>query len=587
MDCRLIRFDEFEVDLRSRELRKGGVRIRLQDQPFQILTMLLEQAGDIVTRDEIRDRLWPDGTFVDFEHSVNAAIKRLRAALGDTAESPRFVETLHRRGYRFVMPIERVGQARSTSSPGMPPRKADRRPRLVVLPFANLSGGELHDYFSDGLTEEMIMQLGRRCGNQIGVLARTSSMLYKNVVRAASDIGEALRADYLVEGSVRREGDHVRITAQLIETRGETHLWAESYDRHLSDCLAVQTEVAAQMAQALAMELLPSPTVEAAGTRHPGAYQAFLRGRFHWNKAGPDGLRDAIAAYDESLVLDPEFGKAYSARARARVSMCDYYLIEPRAALDLARADAARALEIDPSDAEAHLASGEVRRTLDWDWPAAEGAYRTALAVNPNSEAVYRYYGIFLAARGRAEAASMAERACDLDPLCLTVNTAAATVYYFRGDYETAIERYRNVLGMDRSYLAARRGLAAALVQLDRGDEALAALSLLPDSRLDPVSRAWMGHALARCGKKAAAERILGELLNRRTGAFVPPFHLAILYAGLGDADAALTHIERACEARDPSLDTLAAEPRFQMLRADPRYARLLERLKLTQPAFA
>src|SRR5215475_2972892 len=199
MTREVARFGQFEVDLRSREVRKGGVRVRLQDQPFQILTMLLERAGDVVTRDEIRDRLWPDGTFVDFEHSMNAAIKRLRAALGDTAEDPKFVET--------------VQQPELVVTP-VPSSIRSARPRLVVLPFANL-GTDTPEYFSDGLTEEMIMQLGRRCADRIGVLARTSSMLYKNVMRAASDIGEALRADFLVEGSVRRDGDRVRITAQL------------------------------------------------------------------------------------------------------------------------------------------------------------------------------------------------------------------------------------------------------------------------------------------------------------------------------------------------------------------------------------
>jgi TolB-like protein/Tfp pilus assembly protein PilF len=579
MSDQMLRFGDFEMDLRSRELLKGGARVRLQDQPFQILAMLLERPGEVVTREEIRDRLWPDGTFVDFEHSVNAAIKRLRAALGDTAENPRFVETLHRRGYRF---IAAPGQARPLDAqPAKGPEVApDRPPRLVVLPFANLSGADTQDYFSDGLTEEMIMQLGRRCANRIGVLARTSSMLYKNVVRGAGDIGEALHADYLVEGSVRRDGDRVRITAQLIETRGETHLWAESYDRTLADCLAVQAEVAGAIAHALALELLPVPSAQSAGTRHPGAYQAFLRARYHWNKAGDSGLEAAVASYDETLALDPAFGKAYSGRARARIALCDYYLAEPRATLEAARADARRALEVDRGDAEAHLAMGEVLRTLDWDWDGAEGAYRQALASNPNSDSAYRSYGAFLAARGRSEARAMAERACALDPLCLVVNTSAATVHYLCGDYETAIHRHKHTLGMDAFFAPARRGLSACFVQLGQFDEALEALTSLPESRLDPVSRAWMGHALAMHGNKAAAQGVAASLLGA-AGRFVPAFHLALLYAGLGDVDAAFRELNRACEMRDPSLDTLAAEPRFHILRNDPRYGGVLDRLRL------
>lgn len=582
MPRQVARFDQFEVDLRSRELRKGGVRVRLQDQPFQILTMLLDRAGDVVTREEIRDRLWPDGTFVDFEHSMNAAIKRLRAALGDAAESPRFVETLHRRGYRFIATVQPPDVPVRTVqvSPSSP------RPRLVVLPFANL-GTDTPDYFSDGLTEEMIMQLGRRCANRLGVLARTSSMLYKNVVRGASDIGEALRADYLVEGSVRREGDRVRITAQLIETKGETHLWAESYDRTMADCLAVQTEVATEIATALTLELLPAPPQQRAGTHHPGAYQAFLRARFNWNKSADEGLVDAITGYDESIAMDPSFGKAYSGRARARLALCDYYRVEPKGALEAARADARRALEIDSGDAEAHLVIGEVERTLDWNWSGAEAAYRAALAANPNNEAAHRYYAVFLAARGRPESVALGDRACALDPLCLVVTSAVASVHYLRGDYEPAIRRYRQVLEMEPRHVTARRGLASCLVQLGQFDEAIDLLTSHERIRQDPVAKAWMGHALAVSGSKTAAEAIAFDLIGTQPRRFVPAFHLAVLYSGLGNVDAAIHHLERACDARDPSLDTVALEPRFQLLRGDRRYQHLLERLKLEPLAVA
>src|SRR5262245_51214324 len=272
MDRTVVRFDGYQVDLRSGELRQGEVCVRLQEQPLQILGLLLERAGDIVTRDELRARLWPDGTIVDFEHSVNAAIKRLRAALGDTAERPRYVETLHRRGYRFIATIE--------SGPDNPVRArigrhapVDDRPRLVVLPFTNLSDDPAQEYFSDGLTEEIIAQLGQRSGRHLGVIARTSAMALRHTGRTAREIGQCLRADYLIEGSVRRERDRVRITAQLIETMGETHLWAESYDRDLVDCLAIQAEVAARVAQSLALELLPERNAGAGRTRHPGAYQ--------------------------------------------------------------------------------------------------------------------------------------------------------------------------------------------------------------------------------------------------------------------------------------------------------------------------
>ncbi len=575
MTTPVLRFSDFEVDVQLRELRKAGARVRLQDQPFQILAMLLARPGEVVTRDEIRDRLWPEGTFVDFEHSVNAAIKRLRAALGDTAENPRFVETLHRRGYRFMGVIDQVA-APAASAPVV----GTRRPRLVVLPFSNLSD-DTPDYFSDGLTEELIAQLGRRCGNRLGVLARTSAMHYKNAVQTAGDIGEALRADYLVEGSVRRDGSRVRITAQLIETRGETHLWAESYDRRLEDCLAVQTAVATEIAHALAGELMLAPSLGDVERKNPAAYQAYLRARYHWNRPGDQGLEEAIAAYDEAIALEPRCLKAYSGRARARVALVDYYWLEPLTALEAARADAYRALEIDPEDVEAHIALGEVLRTLDWDWTGAEACYRNALTCNSNSDAAHRYYGVFLATRGRPDAIAMAERACDLDPLCLTANASAALVQYLRGDYATAIRRYRHTLGMDPLFGPARRGLAASLLQAGECREAVDTLRSLPAANLDPVSCAWLGHALAASGERAAAERIAHELVTHPQRRFVPTYHLALLFAGLGDLNAAFAALQRALEARDPSLDMLAVDPRFAALRHDSRYRGIVSRLRL------
>src|SRR6266850_5022149 len=232
---RLLRFESFELDVRSRELRKGNNRIRLQEQPFEILRMMLERPGDGVTREELAKRLWPAGTFVDFEHSLNAAVKRLRAALGDDADNPRFVETLPRRGYRFIAPLGAHEHVVPT-----PPAPPDYRARLAVLPFTNSSGEAGQEYFSDGLTEEMIMQLGRLGRGRIGVIARTSSMAFRGATRRAREIGEALRADYLLEGSVRRDGDRLRITAWLVETSSETHLWTDVYERHLTDCLSVQ-----------------------------------------------------------------------------------------------------------------------------------------------------------------------------------------------------------------------------------------------------------------------------------------------------------------------------------------------------------
>jgi len=239
-------FGRFELDIPARELRKDGVRLRLQDQPFEVLLMLLQQAGDVLTREDLRQRLWPDGTFVDFEHGLNAAVKRLRSALGDSADAPRFIETLHRRGYRFIGAVTPIP---SRDAHAVAARPADAVVRVAVMPFANLGDAVAGEYFSEGLTEEMITQLGRLSGDRLRVLARFSSGLARQNGRPAHAIGEVLRADYLVEGSVRRDGDRVRISAQLVETRTETQVWADAYERLLADCFLVQSEVAAQIVQ--------------------------------------------------------------------------------------------------------------------------------------------------------------------------------------------------------------------------------------------------------------------------------------------------------------------------------------------------
>ena len=325
------RFGTFEVDLRARELRKGGIRIRLQDQPFEILAVMLDRPGEVVTREELRQRLWPAGTFVDFEHSLNAAIKRLRAALGDEADNPRFVETLHRRGYRFIAPVETDGQP-VRNLHVVPARRLEasadelRQRRLVVLPFANLSNDPTQEYFSDGLTEEMITQIGRLCPGRLGVIARTSSMLFKRSAKSASEIGRELSADYLLEGSVRGDGDRVRITAQLIETRTEVHLWAETYDRSLGETLNAADRSGRHIARSLAMELVPDQVdvIGRATPRRTEAYQAYLKGRYHWNRGSLEGVRSAISYYERALDLDPDFAAAHSAMARARISLANH-----------------------------------------------------------------------------------------------------------------------------------------------------------------------------------------------------------------------------------------------------------------------
>ncbi len=587
----LRRFGTFEVDLRARELRKGGIRIRLQDQPFEILSVMLERPGEVVTREELRLRLWPAGTFVDFEHSLNAAVKRLRAALGDDADNPRFVETLHRRGYRFIAAVESDGQPMRNlhvvRTQAAPLAAIISSVRLVVLPFANLSNDPAQEYFSDGLTEEMITQIGRLCPGRLGVIARTSSMLFKKSTKSASEIGRELSADYLLEGSVRGDGDRIRITAQLIETRTEVHLWAETYDRSVGETLNLQTDVAAHIARSLAMELVPDQVdvLGRATPRRTEAYQAYLKGRFHWNRGGLDGVKLAISYYERALELDPEFAAAHSATARARIGLANHSREPGRAQLEQARVSALRSIEIDPGISDAHLALAEIRRTLEWNWRVAEEEYRTAIALSPSCESAHRFYGQFLAAMSRfGEAKAEADRACDVDPFCLVVTTSAAWVRYAAGEFDAAIDRSRHVLDMDAGFVPARRILGASLIAAGKPDEAVVELTAAvgPDAD-DRISLAWLAHAKALAGARDEAAALVSQLESSARTGYVPGYHLALAQIGLGDRDAAFGLLERACADREPSIVNLRVEPRFEPLRRDRRYINLLRLLGLPE----
>jgi TolB-like protein/Tfp pilus assembly protein PilF len=576
-----LRCGAFELDVRSRELRRGDRLIRLQEQPFEILRMMLEHPGEVVTRDELRRRLWPDGTFVDFEHSLNAAVKRLRAALGDEADNPRFVETLPRRGYRFIghgaAPDEGAGAASGGAHPQI---------RLAVLPFTTLSDNAGQEYFTDGLTEETIAQLGQLCRGRLGVVARWSSMVFKGTTERAREIGRALRADYLLEGSVRREGDRARVTVRLIEAAAETQLWVETYERHLTDCLSVQAEVAARVAASLAVELAPDAAAPE-GSSSVSAYQEYLRGRYFWNlwlRPEDEFGEQALKCFTDALRIDPRFAPAHAGAARVHIARASTYRERPRTALEAARAAAKRALELDDRVSQAHLAMGEVRWMLEWDWKNAEAEYLRAIALNPSEESTHRRYGLMLGALVRLDEAILeTERACELDPLCLVVKTSAAFARYLAGDARGALDWCRRITDVDPEYRAARELVGIAYLQMGKTHDAIAVLeAALAAGPQDRAMAASLAYAHAVAGDRAAAETLAAELERPDAARYTSPFLLALVRLGLGDLDGAFAALERAVADADPALPYVAVEPRFEPIRADARYGRLLELLCLT-----
>jgi TolB-like protein/Flp pilus assembly protein TadD len=582
---RFLRFASFELDVRSRELRKGSDRIRLQEQPFEILRMMLEHPGDVVTREELARRLWPDGTFVDFEHSLNAAVKRLRAALGDDADNPKFVETLPRRGYRFIAALGRgahgngaqAGSLAALATPVVP----DYKTRLAVLPFTNSSGENGQEYFSDGLTEEMILQLGRLLRGRIGVISRSSSIQFKGARQRARDIGQALRVDYLLEGSVRREGDRVRITAWLVETSSETHLWTDVYERNLTDCLLVQAEVAARIARSLAVELLPEQPVRV--SHDVGAYQTYLKGRYYWNLPGDQGFEQAIVYFEQACATDPDFAAAHADLARTHTGQAEYYNVNPRVALEKARPIAERALKLDPHLSHAHLAVANVKAMLDWDWRGAEDGFRQAIALNPSSDGAHRWYGTLLAGLGRtSEAVRESQRARELDPLCFVVGTSDAWTKFMAGDYAAAIEAARAIMELNARFTPAWRVLGASMIQMGRTAEGIteleAAAAMAPE---DPVLLAWLAHAKATRGECGVASALVDALERLKARRYVPAYHVALAHVGLGNMNQAIALLEQSCEERDPALINLGLDPRFDRLRGDARFGSILERLHL------
>src|SRR5215469_6591043 len=434
-----VRFAAFEVDFQTGELFKHSRKIKLQTQSFLILTSLLERPGEVLTREELCQKLWPSSVFVDFEVGLNAAINRLRSVLDDSPEKPRFIETLPRRGYRFVAPVERCVQER------LPQIRS-----LAVLPLENLTGDVAQEYFVDGMTDALITRLA-----QVGalrVISRTSAMHYKGTRKKLPEIARELNVDAVVEGSVFRSGSDVRITAQLVYAPSDRHMWANQYERNLTDILLLQAEVASAIANEVQVRLTPQERRRLAEARpvNPEAYQAYLRGRLHWNKRTEEGMKKGLELFEQALDKDPSYALSHAGTAECYNMMGYWGVAAPHDVSPRAKAASSKALEIDENLAEGHAARGWAQFAYDWDWTGGEKELRRAIQLNPGYAIAHQWYTHLLVYQGRHEEAfTEVQRTLELDPLSLVMNSNGAFIYLWAHQYDQAIERVRRTLDLD------------------------------------------------------------------------------------------------------------------------------------------
>ena len=571
---KVVRFGTFEVNLDAGELRRHGLRVHLPGQAFQILDMLLARPGALVTRAELRERLWPGRTYMDFDHGLNKAVNRLREALVDDAANPRFIQTVARRGYRFLAPVARE-----------PGRAVPHRIRLAVLPFENLGPSAEQEFFGDGLTEEMISGLGQLSPERLGIIARTSAMQYKHSDKRVDEIGRELNVDYILEGSVRRVENRVRITVQLIHVRDQTHLWSQSYDRDLADIFQVQREVASRVADSLAFELVPEygPRGRIAS---PHAHEAFLRGRFLWNRGSDSDAKIAIEYFQRALQYEPSYALAWSAMADCYGRLVWYSALSPAEGGEQAKAAATRALELDPSLGEAYASMALVRFWYDWNWLDAEKDFRRATELAPNYADAHNWYAAYLNGMGRFDEAAAEQRiAEELDPLSLTIAMNAADPSYFARRYDSAIEHLQNVLKREPRFFPAHYNLGRACAAKGEYEQALAAFETAARLSGNRQAPATLAYASARTGRLAEAKHMLEEMEGLARTRYFPAPLLALVYLGLDEPEKALDLLEEGLVEKSYWMIYLKSDPLYDGLRSHQRFTHLLEQLKFNPPA--
>jgi TolB-like protein/DNA-binding winged helix-turn-helix (wHTH) protein/Flp pilus assembly protein TadD len=619
---KVFRFGAFQVDVAAAEVRKLGIRIKLQRQPFEVLLSLLERPGELVTREELQKKLWPADTFVDFEHGLGSAINRLREALSDSSNRPRYIETVPRRGYKFIGTVENhasVAEAQSSAEPQAAKTTKARRPypfvvafgaaaaiallfafawptlrervavmgadrieSLAVLPLDNLSRDAEQEYFADGMTDQLITELAQI--PSVRVISRTSIMQYKNVHKSLGQIAGELKVAAVVEGTVQRSGNRVRITAQLIQVRKEKHLWARSYEGDLRDVLALQDRVARDVAAEIRIKLGPVIEARLSNPRpiEPEVYENYLKGRYFWNMRTEEGVHRGIDYFQQAITEDPHYALAYAGLADSYLVLAGYRFVSPNEVLPLAKTAALKALELDDSLAEAHAPLGALKVEYDLDLPGAEKELRRAIELNPNYATAHQWYGEeVLAATGRsAEAVAELKRAEELDPLSRAISTTHGYVLYLARENDAAIGQLRKMVDLDANFAVAHMYLGRAYAQKRMFADAIEQFQKADDlSGGEPYFRAWLGYGYAVSGHATQARKVLNELKKLPKSKYVPPYDVAAIWMGLGKKDEALEWLQRAYEDHASYFPAVKVEPVFDGLHSDLHFQALVRRI--------